>query len=103
MDKYICFLERHGKMNGTDGLALYSPLRVWTVRTAWGMQSRVVCNGNFVHFIMYNVTIFFCIYMFNFNKDSTFLFLKTGLDQTQSTVIGKVLKNNKKNKQNNFS
>ena len=36
--------------------------------------------------------------MFNFNKDSTFLFLKTGLDQTQSTVIGKVLKNKKKKK-----
>ena len=30
------FLECHGKMNGTDGLALYSPLRMWTVRTAWG-------------------------------------------------------------------
>ena len=36
--------------------------------------------------------------MFNFNKDSTFLFLKTGLDQTQSTVIGKVLKKKKKKK-----
>ena len=33
---FVCLLGCHSKMNGTDGLALYSPLRVWTVRTAWG-------------------------------------------------------------------
>ena len=47
---YVCQNVMVSKVNGTDSLTLCPPLRVWAVRTAWGMQSRIMCNRNFIHF-----------------------------------------------------
>ena len=60
------FLECHGKVNGTDGLTLYPPLRVWTVRTAWGCRV-----GLCVMEILF-VTLFFVYICLLLIKISTF-------------------------------
>ena len=53
-------------MNGVDDVALYAPLRVWTVRTAWEVQSRVVCIEFLFMFdrVNCNVFVWISIYVF---------------------------------------